>query len=77
MLVSTFTDGFSFSKSGSLQHSSKVANVVPGDFTHSGKLDLLVMSYGQTSGQLDMVVYPGLTGDGFGEFLFKSASAKY
>lgn len=41
--------------------------MVPGDFTHSGKLDLLVMSPSQVDGTLDLSVYFSRVGDGFGE----------
>ncbi|PPQ63333.1 hypothetical protein CVT24_006706 [Panaeolus cyanescens] len=58
-------DTFSFVDSGSFKHPQPVYNVVPGDFTHSGKLDLLVMSQSRTSNQLDLTLYPALVGDGF------------
>lgn len=57
---------FTFKVSGSFRHPRKVYNVVPGDFTHTGKLDLLVMSQSQTNNQLDMLLYPGLPKGGFG-----------
>lgn len=40
--------------------------VVPGDFTHSGKLDLLVMSQSGTYNQLSLTLYSSIVGDGFG-----------
>ncbi|KAG8896291.1 hypothetical protein FRB99_008955 [Tulasnella sp. 403] len=53
-------DQFTYSKSTTLSFSSDVANVVPGDFTHDGKLDLLVMKRsGSWSTGLDMEVYVG------------------
>ncbi|KDR81920.1 hypothetical protein GALMADRAFT_240232 [Galerina marginata CBS 339.88] len=59
-------DEFTFVDLGSpFKHPRRVYNVVPGDFTHSGKLDLLVMSQSQTSNQLDLTLYPSLPGDGF------------
>ncbi|PPQ97975.1 hypothetical protein CVT26_003124 [Gymnopilus dilepis] len=58
-------EDFVFQDSGSFKHPKKVYNVVPGDFTHSGKLDLLVMSQSQTNNQLDLTLYPSLPGDGF------------
>ncbi|TFK34872.1 hypothetical protein BDQ12DRAFT_688981 [Crucibulum laeve] len=58
-------DSFSFQEAGSFKHPRKVYNVVPGDFTHSGKLDLLIMSQSQTGNQMDMSVYPALIGGGF------------
>ncbi|KAJ7494497.1 hypothetical protein B0H11DRAFT_2004943 [Mycena galericulata] len=56
---------FVFQSSTTFQHPRKVYNVVPGDFTHSGKLDLLVMAQSSTSNQLDLSLYPALTGGGF------------
>ena len=55
-----------FQPSITFHHPSKVYNVVPGDFTHNGKLDLLVMSEGSTSYIMDMLVYPALPQGGFG-----------
>ncbi|KAF9464632.1 hypothetical protein BDZ94DRAFT_1256197 [Collybia nuda] len=55
---------FTFKASTSFRHPRKVYNVIPGDFTHTGKLDLLVMSQSQTSNQLDMLLYPGLAKGG-------------
>ncbi|KAK2460674.1 hypothetical protein APHAL10511_007144 [Amanita phalloides] len=42
---------FSFQQSAFLRHTNKIVNVVPGDFRHIGKLDMLIMS--QRSGSLD------------------------
>jgi integrin alpha FG-GAP repeat containing protein 1 len=53
------------------QTSKKIVNVVPGDFTHSGKLDLLVMSPSQVDGNLDLSVYFSRVGDGFGKKIFQ------
>jgi len=58
-------ESFSFSFSENFKHPKKVVNVVPGDFTHSGKLDLLVFSPGRNN-ELDLTLYPSLVGDGFG-----------
>ncbi|KAF8920648.1 hypothetical protein CPB85DRAFT_1272345 [Mucidula mucida] len=45
---------------------SKDIQCVPGDFTHSGKLDLLVMSASSSSSKaMDMFVYPALVTGGF------------
>ncbi len=44
-------------------------NVIPGDFTHSGKLDLLVLSHNQARSQLDLVLYPSVISGGFGDFV--------
>ena len=62
-------DSFSFVDGGSFKHPQKVYNVVPGDFTHSGKLDILVMSQSQRNNQLDLTLYPALAEDGLGELL--------
>ncbi|KAK7037504.1 hypothetical protein VNI00_010996 [Paramarasmius palmivorus] len=59
-------ENFRFDKSASIQHTSDVYNVVPGDFTHSGTLDLLVMSRSQSgNGVLDLSLYPALPGGKF------------
>ncbi|KIJ94536.1 hypothetical protein K443DRAFT_683654 [Laccaria amethystina LaAM-08-1] len=58
-------EAFSFQNSGSFKHPRRVYNVVPGDFTHSGKLDLLVMSQSVTANQLELTLYPALVGGGF------------
>ncbi|KAF8188320.1 hypothetical protein BJ912DRAFT_1031903 [Pholiota molesta] len=58
-------ESFSFAQTDSFKHPSKVYNVVPGDFTHSGKLDLLVMGQSRSSSQLGLTLYPSLVGDGF------------
>ncbi|KAJ7778659.1 hypothetical protein DFH07DRAFT_730793 [Mycena maculata] len=58
-------DDFTFQSTPSFQHPRKIYNVVPGDFTHSGKLDLLVMAQSSTSNQLDLSLYPALPGGGF------------
>ena len=58
-------DMFFYEKASSFQHPRRILNVVPGDFTHDGKLDLLVMSQSQAVAQLDMSLYRGSPG---GEF---------
>lgn len=63
--IDAFTEAFSFKEGFSFRHPHKVHNIVPGDFTHSGQLDLLVMSQGQNN-QLDMFLYPALPSGGFG-----------
>lgn len=59
-------DDFAYQESTQIKHSSKVLNVVPGDFTHSGKLDLLVMSEGKNSKEIDMYLYQSIPNAGFG-----------
>ncbi|KAL0947607.1 hypothetical protein HGRIS_013696 [Hohenbuehelia grisea] len=51
-------EAFSYKDSVSFRHYERVFNVVPGDFTHSGTLDLLVMSRSSRSqDQLEMTLY--------------------
>ncbi|KAG1748835.1 uncharacterized protein EDB91DRAFT_1111126 [Suillus paluster] len=53
-------DTFSFEKVSSMRHPTPVYNVIPGDFTHDGKLDVLVMSANPAaSNRLDMTLYTG------------------
>ena len=53
-----------------LKHNQPVVNVVPGDFTQNGRLDLLVMSQSPSSnGQLDLFLYCAAVGGGLGEIL--------
>ncbi|KAG9010523.1 hypothetical protein FRB94_010289 [Tulasnella sp. JGI-2019a] len=57
-------DDFFFYEKTILHFPTKVLNVVPGDFTHDGKLDLLVMSVSSdSSNQISMGMYLG-TPDG-------------
>ncbi|KAK0222860.1 hypothetical protein EDD85DRAFT_959748 [Armillaria nabsnona] len=56
---------FEFKESASFRHPVVVENVVPGDFTHSGKLDLLVMGHSRAGSTIGMVLYPALPGGGF------------
>ncbi|KAJ3763113.1 hypothetical protein EV360DRAFT_92057 [Lentinula raphanica] len=68
---------YAFQRSFTVKHSNDVYNVVPGDFTHSGKLDLLVMSGSWASASLDLSVYPALVDGGFdvkNPFLIDSSS---
>ena len=51
-----------------LRHNQPIVNVVPGDFTQSGRLDLLVMSQSPLSrGKLDLFLYRAAAGGGLGE----------
>lgn len=52
-------DAFEFRKASSIRHPASVANVVPGDFTHDGKLDILIMSADTWRDTLNMAVYTG------------------
>ncbi|RDB23975.1 T-cell immunomodulatory protein [Hypsizygus marmoreus] len=56
---------FIFKEATSFRHPRRVHNVVPGDFTHSGKLDLLVMSESSTKDELEMTLYPAIPSGGF------------
>ncbi|KAJ6523586.1 hypothetical protein B0H19DRAFT_972767 [Mycena capillaripes] len=58
-------EDFVFKPTTPFRHPHTIHNVVPGDFTHSGKLDLLVMAQSSTSNQLDLSLYPALPGGGF------------
>lgn len=60
-------ENFAYQQGAQIKHSSKVLNVVPGDFTHSGKLDLLIMGQGQKSREIDMYLYQSIPNKGFGE----------
>ncbi|KAG9318236.1 hypothetical protein JVU11DRAFT_317 [Chiua virens] len=51
-------DAFVFRKRSQLDHTSPIYNVIPGDFTLDGKLDILVMS-GRSESTLDMALYKG------------------
>lgn len=48
---------FQYRTSTMFRHPQPIVNVVPGDFTQSGRLDLLVMSRTSSQGQLDLFLY--------------------
>jgi integrin alpha FG-GAP repeat containing protein 1 len=58
-------DAFTFVKADSFKHPRRVHNVIPGDFTQDGKLDLLVVADGTGSDSLSMAVYAGKPEGGF------------
>ncbi|TBU24831.1 integrin alpha N-terminal domain-containing protein [Dichomitus squalens] len=58
-------DKYTFQKATSFRHPQKVYNVVPGDFTQDGRLDLLVYSQSSKSGELSIQLYPGQPKGGF------------
>ena len=60
-------EGFTFRQSSSFKHSTQILNIVPGDFTHDGTLDLLVMGRSSQSSSQDMKLYVG-NKDGFGVY---------
>ncbi|KAF8626356.1 hypothetical protein AX15_005010 [Amanita polypyramis BW_CC] len=51
-------EDFSFQYSQSFYHPQKILNVVPGDFRHVGRLDVLVMSQRPGLSDIDMTLYP-------------------
>lgn len=66
-IIQQASDAFIFRDAASFSHSSQIYNVVPGDFTHDGTLDLLVMSRGSSPSEVKMELYLGSPGNGFGE----------
>ncbi|KAF8558491.1 hypothetical protein OG21DRAFT_1405058 [Imleria badia] len=51
-------NAFHFEKSSQLRHTTPIYNVIPGDFTLDGKLDILVMSANSAT-TLNMALYKG------------------
>ncbi|KIJ17167.1 hypothetical protein PAXINDRAFT_98236 [Paxillus involutus ATCC 200175] len=51
-------DEFVFEESSRIRHPVPIHNVIPGDFTLDGKLDILVMS-ANSANTLDMTLYKG------------------
>jgi integrin alpha FG-GAP repeat containing protein 1 len=62
----THTVNFQFTQAVSFRHPNRVHNVVPGDFTQDGKLDLLVMAQSEKPGELAMSIYLAKFEGGFG-----------
>ncbi len=58
---------YTFSKSISFKHPQKVYNVIPGDFTQDGRLDLLVYGQSSKSGELSIQLYTARPQGGFSE----------
>ncbi|KAI1783408.1 integrin alpha N-terminal domain-containing protein [Ganoderma leucocontextum] len=56
---------YTFSKSTSFKHPQKVYNVIPGDFTQDGRLDLLVYGQSSKSGELSIQLYTAQPQGGF------------
>jgi hypothetical protein len=69
------TDEFVFKSAGSFKHPKPVHNVIPGDFTQDGTLDLLVVADGISSNTLSMTVYTGQIAGGFCEYYLRDGSA--
>lgn len=72
-LNTTKPEAFIFRDAAFISHNEQILNVVPGDFTHDGTLDLLVMSQG-TGSQLEMELYVGAPGNGFSKSYLMAAS---
>ncbi|TCD70604.1 hypothetical protein EIP91_002634 [Steccherinum ochraceum] len=58
-------ENYEFVNGGSFQHPQKIYNVIPGDFTQDGRLDLLVVSQGKSNKELGVQLYVGLPEGGF------------
>ncbi|KAH9170778.1 hypothetical protein EDB89DRAFT_2071520 [Lactarius sanguifluus] len=58
-------ENFSFHRSASFRHPERIYNVVPGDYTHDGRLDLLVMSQSASSTRISLFIYPAMPAGGF------------
>ncbi|OCH90654.1 hypothetical protein OBBRIDRAFT_793094 [Obba rivulosa] len=58
-------DDYVYRKSAAFRHPQKVVNVVPGDYTQDGKVDLLVMSQAQRSNRLAIDLYVASPEGGF------------
>ncbi|KAH9918403.1 integrin alpha N-terminal domain-containing protein [Epithele typhae] len=65
-------EAYTFKSSGGFRHPQRVFNVIPGDFTQDGKLDLLVYGQSSTSSVLSVQLYVANPEGGFD---FKSISA--
>jgi integrin alpha FG-GAP repeat containing protein 1 len=66
-VIDSRPDKFTFTNAGSFRHPRQVHNVIPGDFTQDGTLDLLVVADGIAPNTLSMSVYTGNIGGGFGQ----------
>lgn len=60
-------DEYRFVHATTFRHPQRVYNVVPGDFTQDGRLDILVVSQSSSSNELDVQVYVALPEGGFGK----------
>lgn len=57
---------YTFKKSAVFRHPQRVYNVIPGDFTQDGRLDLLVLSQAASASQLAVQLYRAQSGGKFG-----------
>jgi len=70
-VVSDLSGKYRYTPSHTLASSSKIVNVIPGDFDHDGRLDLLVMSeekegsWWSEKSRIKMQVHLGAEGGGF------------
>lgn len=66
LIIEPPLDAFIFKRAASFNRNDQVQNVIPGDFTHDGTLDLLVMTNGASPAEVSMQLYVGSPGNGFG-----------
>ena len=62
-----FVEEYTFKKSVAFRHPQRVYNVIPGDFTQDGRLDLLVYSQSANSNEISVQLYVALPKGEFGE----------
>lgn len=62
------TEGYTFKKLTAVRHPQKVYNVIPGDFTQDGRLDLLVYGQSSNSNEVSVQLYVALPQGKFGEY---------
>ena len=60
-------EAYTFKKSSEFRHPQRVLNVIPGDFTQDGKLDLLVYGQSPASNGVSIQLYVALSKGHFGE----------
>jgi len=65
LLLTICTDNSTFHCLASFHHLQHVYNIVPSDYTHDGKLDVLSMGQGTSTRQLSLSIYPSMPGSGF------------
>ena len=60
-------EAYTFKKSSEFRHPQRVLNVIPGDFTQDGRLDLLVYGQSSNSNEISVQLYVALPQGKFGE----------
>ena len=60
-------EAYTFKKTSEFRHPQRVLNVIPGDFTQDGKLDLLVYGQSPASNGVSVQLYVALSKGQFGE----------